>query len=91
MYGTLGVIHVWYIRCDRDAAAGQPPGQTSHPAARGPPLNSITPDITPDVPYMNHTCIYIYIYIYNIYMVYGIWYMVYILYILGSIRLHRDQ
>ena len=25
-----GVIHVWYIRCDRDAAAaGQPPGQAS--------------------------------------------------------------
>ena len=37
MYGTSGVIHVWYIRCDRDAAAaGQPPGQSSHPAARGP-------------------------------------------------------
>ena len=35
MYGTSGVIHVWYIRCDRDAAAaGQPPGQSSHPAAR---------------------------------------------------------
>ena len=37
MYGTSGVIHVWYIRCDRDAAAaGQPPGQPSHPAGRGP-------------------------------------------------------
>ena len=37
MYGTSGVIHVWYIRCDRDAAAaGQPPGQSSHPAGRGP-------------------------------------------------------
>ena len=37
MYGTSGVIHAWYIRCDRDAAAaGQPPGQPSHPAARGP-------------------------------------------------------
>ena len=49
MYGsTSGVIHVWYIKCDscmvhdcidRDAAAaGQPPGQPSHPAARGPGL-----------------------------------------------------
>ena len=37
MYGTSGVIHVWCIRCDRDAAAAsQPPGQSSHPAARGP-------------------------------------------------------
>ena len=48
MYINTGVIHVWYIRCDscmvhdcidRDAAAaGQPPGQPSHPAAPGPGL-----------------------------------------------------
>ena len=39
MYGTSGVIHVWYFRCDRDvAAAGQPPGQPSHPAAPQGPI-----------------------------------------------------
>ena len=34
MYGTSGVIHVWYMIASTEMPP--PPGQSSHPAVRGP-------------------------------------------------------
>ena len=72
MYGTSGAIEMPppASRQASPAIQRRPLGPSDNQAP-GPALGGIS--ITPDVPNMNHTCIYMYIW----YMVYGIWYMVY--------------